>query len=230
MDKQVVVITGAGSGLGASLAKRYSEQGYHVCLLGRTKAKLERTAEQLAGSNSIHVGDVASRQAIMEMMTAIIKKHGSIDVLINNAGTGSFDLAENLTEEAVHQMIDINLKGTIFSTQEVLKQMKEQNRGTIINIVSTAGKVGKANESVYCASKFGVRGFTESLYIELKETPIQVIGIYMGGMKTEFWNGIFTEERMKHLMEPDDVADVIMANVKPRQRLIVSEVVIQNQK
>ncbi|QOS99363.1 SDR family oxidoreductase [Brevibacterium sp. JNUCC-42] len=230
MDKQVVVITGAGSGLGASLAKRYSEQGYHVCLLGRTKAKLERTAERLTGSNSIHVGDVASRQAIMEMMTAIIKKHGSIDVLINNAGTGSFDLAENLTEEAVHQMIDINLKGTIFSTQEVLKQMKEQNRGTIINIVSTAGKVGKANESVYCASKFGVRGFTESLYIEVKETPIQVIGIYMGGMKTEFWDGIFTEERMKHLMEPDDVADVIMANVKPRQRLIVSEVVIQNQK
>ncbi|AUM66232.1 alcohol dehydrogenase [Brevibacillus laterosporus] len=230
MDKQVVVITGAGSGLGASLAKRYSEQGFHVCLLGRTKAKLERITEQLTGSYSIHEGDVANKQAIMEIMDAILNTYNRIDVLINNAGTGSFDLAENLTEEAVHHMIDINLKGTIFSTQAVVKQMKEQNYGTIINIVSTAGKVGKANESVYCASKFGVRGFTESLAIELKETPIQVVGIYMGGMKTEFWDGIFTEERMKHLMEPDDVADVIMANVKPRQRLVVSEVVIQNQK
>jgi short-subunit dehydrogenase len=86
------------------------------------------------------------------------------------------------------------------------------------------------NESVYCASKFGVRGFTESLALELQETPIHVVGIYMGGMNTEFWSGIFTPEQTKNLMDPDDVADIIVENLHPRQYLSVSEVVIKNKK
>lgn len=76
--------------------------------------------------------------------------------------------------------------------------MKERNEGTIVNIVSTAGLEGKVTESVYCASKFGVRGFTESLALELSGTAINVCAVYMGGMRTEFWDGVFTEEKLRH--------------------------------
>ena len=230
MSKNIVVITGAGSGLGAALAKKYSGLGYYICLLGRTKSKLEETAKTLSDGHSIYEVDVSSKQMVAQIIQSIQDEFGSIQLLINNAGVGYFDNAENLSEDSVHQMIDINLKGTIFCTQEVLKGMKERNEGTIVNIVSTAGKEGKVTESVYCASKFGVKGFTESLALELNETSINVCAVYMGGMRTEFWDGIFSEERTKNLMDPNDIADIIMDNIKPRKLLAVTEVVIKNKR
>ena len=83
-------------------------------------------------------------------------------------------------------------------------------------------------ESVYCASKFGVRGFHESLLVELEETDIHVFGAYMGGMKTEFWNGIFDASQTEGLMDPDDIADIIYHNAKVRKSLNVEQVVIKN--
>ena len=228
MDYKVVVITGAGSGLGASLAKIFSKQGYHVCLVGRTKGKLEKVAVQLSGSYSIYELDVTNKNHVSTIFQTILSELGSIDVLINNAGTGAFDLAENLEEELVHQMIDINLKGTIFCTQEILSHMKEKNNGTIINVISTAGLVGKANESVYCASKYGVRGFTESLVVELKDTSVKLFAAYMGGMNTDFWNGILPEERTEKMMNPDDIAEIIFENTKARKNLMIPEIIIKN--
>lgn len=232
MVKKIAVITGAGSGLGASLAKKYAEDGYHICLLGRTEDKLKRTAKVLSrfpnGDRSIFLVDVSSKQEVSNVFTKIKEYIGTVDVLVNNAGIGVFDLAENLSEEAVHQMIDINLKGTIFCTQEVLSDMKERNSGSILNIVSTAGLEGKMTESVYCASKFGVRGFHESLQVELEETDIHLFGAYMGGMKTEFWDGIFDASQTAGLMDPEDIADIIYHNAKVRKNLNVGQVVIKN--
>lgn len=228
MNQSVVVITGAGSGLGASLAKRYSDAGSHVCLLGRTRAKLERTADGLENSHTIYEVDVSSKQEVDRVFRTISETLGPVDLLINNAGIGVFDLAENLDESAVHQMIDINLKGTIFCTQAVLPEMKKRDQGMIANIVSTAGLDGKATESVYSASKFGVRGFTESLQLELEESRVRLFAAYMGGMKSEFWDGIYTEEEIANLMDPDDIADIIIANIKTRRNLNVKEVVIKN--
>lgn len=228
MDKKIVVITGAGSGLGASLAKKYADLGHHVCLLGRTVSKLEEIASKLPGSHSIYKMDVASKQDVEKVFESIHNDVGPVDLLVNNAGVGVFDLAENIEESAVHQMIDINLKGTIFCAQEALKSMKKRNKGEIINIVSTAGLDGKVTESVYCASKFGVRGFTESLALELEDSSIRVFAAYMGGMKSEFWDGIYTEEQTKNLMDPDDIAEIIIENTKPRKFLKVTEVVIKN--
>jgi uncharacterized protein len=230
MSDQVVVITGAGSGLGASLARKYSQKGSHVVLLGRTKEKLGKVAAQLPNSCSTYTVDVSSKEEVTKVFATIQEEVGVVELLINNAGVGSFALAEDIDQQSLDKMIDINLKGTIFCTQAVLGQMKTRNRGVIVNIVSTAGKEGKAHESVYCASKFGVRGFTESLAVELKETPIHVIGVYMGGMKTEFWDGIFAQEQLEKLMDPDDIADIIIGNIVPRRFLTVDEIVIKNKK
>lgn len=229
MVSKIAVITGAGSGLGTSLAKKYSNDGFHVCLLGRTKDKLERAAKTLPNEDySIFPVDISSKKEVVRVFAQIKESLGFVNVLVNNAGVGVFDLAENITEDAIHQMIDINLKGTIYCTQEVLADMKENNSGSILNIVSTAGLEGKENESVYCASKFGTRGFHESLLVELKDTDIHLFGAYMGGMATEFWDGILDESTTADLMDPDDIADIIYHNASLRKNLNVEQVVIKN--
>lgn len=226
--KKVVVITGAGSGLGAALARRYSELGHQICLLGRSEEKLTTTAESLSPGAMVYPVNVASKAEVAETISAISREVGPIDILINSAGVIEMGLAETLTEEAVHQMIDINLKGTIFVTQAVLPEMKQRNQGTIANVISTAGREGKVNESVYCASKFGVRGFTEALLAEVQDTAIHIFAAYMGGMKTEFWEGIFPEEQTINLMDPDDVADLILDALTSRSNLTVTEMTIKN--
>lgn len=230
MKNQVIVITGAGSGLGAALAKKYSKNGAHICLLGRTENKLKDIGRELPNNYSIHTVDISKLSDVKRVFDSITQTYGQIDLLFNNAGVGSFDLAEELSEEDIHNMIDINLKGTIFCSQEVLKQMKTQNSGTIVNIVSTAGLIGKATESVYCASKFGVKGFTESLVVELTGTPISVFAAYMGGMNTDFWSGIFDQDKTSKMMNPDDIAEIIMDNIKPRKNISIPEIIIKNVK
>lgn len=230
MKNQVIVITGAGSGLGAAIAKKYSEIGAHICLLGRTENKLKDIGRGLPNNYSIHTVDISKLSDVKRVFDSITQTYGQIDLLFNNAGVGSFDLAEELSEEDIHNMIDINLKGTIFCSQEVLKQMKKQNSGSIVNIVSTAGLIGKATESVYCASKFGVKGFTESLVVELTGTPITVFAAYMGGMNTDFWSGIFDQDKTSKMMNPDDIAEIIMDNIKPRKNIAIPEIIIKNVK
>lgn len=224
-----IVITGAGSGLGASLAQKYNEAGHHVVLLGRRKEKLEQVAETFSSKHySIYSIDVSSFHEVEKVFAKMKTVIGPIDILVNNAGVGYFEMAEDLAMEQVDQMIDINLKGTIFCTQQVLANMRARDEGTVINVVSTAGLEGKVTESVYSASKFGVKGFTESIVKELADTNIHVHGIYMGGMKTPFWDGIIEEENTGGLMDPNDVADIILANTAIRKNINVPSVVIKN--
>lgn len=228
-ESQHVLITGAGSGLGASLAMKHNKMGNHVSLIGRTKEKLEKVANRFEDSNySIYTLDISKPSEVKEVFAQIAKEVRPIDILINNAGLGYFDLAENLSVEQINQMIDINLKGTIFCSQEVLPGMKERNEGSIINVVSTAGVEGKVDESVYCASKFGVKGFTESIIKELDGTNIHAHGIYMGGMNTNFWGDELQDQSDTGLMNPNDVADIIIANTAERQNMNIPSVIIKN--
>lgn len=228
MENKHIVITGAGSGLGASLAKKYAAEGHFITLIGRNTAKLEKVAASfLHQEYAVCPLDVASYEAVEEVFTQIVQKGKPIDMLINNAGVGYFELAEKLTSQQVNKMIDINLKGTIFCTQQVLSSMKEHNRGSIVNIVSTAGLTGKVTESVYCASKFGVKGFTDSLLKELVDTAVHVTAVYMGGMATPFWEGVIPEENLGKFMHPDDVADIIMNSIQARKNINVPQIVIE---
>ena len=106
--------------------------------------------------------------------------------------------------------------------------MKDRNKGSVINIVSTAGVEGKVTESVYCASKFGVKGYTESLLKEVADTNVHIHGIYMGGMNTPFWDGILDEDSMDGMMDPDDIADIVIGNTMERKNINVPEVIINN--
>ncbi len=157
-----ILITGAGSGLGAELARLYSSSSTRIILIGRTLSKLQTIVQELEQNGNEAVAytcDISDYESVENLTNIINKKYKTIDTLINCAGIGHFGPFPDLGLHQIDQMININLKGTIFMTQAFINVISNK----VINIISTAGLKGKVNESVYVASKFAVRGLTESL-------------------------------------------------------------------
>lgn len=219
-----IIITGGGTGLGSELAKKYAEAGNHIILLGRREATLKRTSEEIfkiGGSSEGVVCDITKYSDIDRVIDNLINKHKKIDMLINNAGVGYFGPLEHMEETEINITIDTNIKGTIYITQRILKHLKEMGEGKIINIISTAGLRGKVNESVYVASKFAVRGFTESLQKELEREAIKITAVYMGGMNTPFWDKTDHVKDKSRLKSPGFVADIIFKQDDGRKEIFV---------
>ncbi|GLB59864.1 SDR family NAD(P)-dependent oxidoreductase [Cytobacillus sp. NCCP-133] len=207
-----LIITGAGSGLGKALALLYAKQGFHIILIGRTLDKLKRVEKEIrenGGSAQSFSVDVTKPDEIRPFIQDAAENF-SLFGLINNAGVGHFGPFEGLTQQEIHEMLDTNVLGSIYMSQAVLPYLKDQNEGLLMNIISTAGLKGKVNESVYVASKFAVRGFTESLQKELEDTNIEVKAVYMGGMDTPFWDESDHIKDKSRLRSPEAVAEIIL--------------------
>jgi short-subunit dehydrogenase len=227
MKNKIVVITGGGGGLGATLAKKYSEAGARVVLLDISADNLLKVSQSLINENYTYTVDISVKEQVSNVFNLIYTEVGDIDILINCAGIGRFDLAENIPEQHVNAIIDINLKGTIFCCQEVLAPMKKKNQGYIVNVISMSGIRPVVTESVYCASKFGVSGFTRSLALELENTSVRTIGIYMGNMATDLWKGDKPADFDKFI-KPEDMADIIIENTQFRKHLAIEEIFVKN--
>jgi uncharacterized protein len=205
------VVTGAGSGLGRELAIQYSKKGFHIFLLGRNVDNLSKTKaciEQDGGVSTIIQCDITNPTNVEETVNDIIKI-GHVHKLVNNAGVGHFGPLDKMKMHNINTMIDTNVKGTIYVTQMLLPYMLKTN-SSILNIISTAGLRGKVNEAVYCASKFAIRGFTESLIKEYEQQSIDITAVYMGGMDTPFWEGSDHIKDMSRLKAPYEIAKMII--------------------
>jgi short-subunit dehydrogenase len=219
-----VIITGAGSGLGKELALLFANQGFHTILTGRKLNKLQSVEQEIheaGGSAQSYTVDITQTKEISNLMTQI--QNHELYGLINNAGVGHFGPFNSLSEQNIQEMFETNTLGTIHMTQAVLPFLKEKNEGLLINIISTAGLKGKVNESVYVASKFAVRGFTESLQKELENTNIKVKAVYMGGMDTPFWDKNDHIKDKSRLRSPKEVAAMILDNMEEDSIVIQSK-------
>lgn len=209
---KTILISGAGSGLGAELAKQWANQGHHIVLVGRTKEKLERVESYINtqnGSSSIYTCDISNPKQIAHLKESLKKDGVAVDLLVNNAGIGTFGALEEIGIDDIHRVIDTNIKGTIFLTQALLPTLKTVG-GRVMNIISTAGLKGKNHESVYVASKYAVRGFTESLWKELETTNASATAVYMGGMDTPFWSDTDHVKDSTRLKSPSEKASQII--------------------
>ena len=228
----VIVITGASSGIGAATARVFASQGYRVALAARRLERLEALAQDIesAGGAALPVAtDVTNLEDIHNLVQTTLDEFGKIDVLFNNAGFGRLDWLENLDPvNDVEAQFRVNLLGVILTAQAVVPYMIKQRAGHIINMGSIAGLVATPTYTVYSASKFAVRGFTEALRREVGIYGVHVSGIYPGGVATEFSQhtgarrktGATTPASLR--LSPEDVAEQVWRLVKrPRRSVIV---------
>ncbi|MFK9094070.1 SDR family NAD(P)-dependent oxidoreductase [Bacillus salipaludis] len=209
---RTIIITGAGSGLGKELALLFSQKGYNLLLTGRTLEKLADTKHEIesaGGKADIIQLDIRNNADVIQKIEEISGTY-KIFGLINNAGVGHFGPFMEINERQIGEMLDTNVLGTILMTKAILPILKQNGEGQIMNIISTAGLRGKVNEAVYVASKFAVRGFTESLQKEYEESSIKFNAVYMGGMNTPFWDESDHIKDKSRLRSAKEIAEIIM--------------------
>jgi len=190
---KVALITGASAGIGKATAKLLLQYGYTVYGGARRMDKMEDI--KLLGVKLLKM-DVADDASMVSGVNAIIKAEGRIDVLVNNAGFGSYGAVEDVTMDDARYQIEVNLFGLARLTQLVLPHMRGQKFGKIVNVTSIGGKMATPLGGWYHASKFAVEGLSDSLRLEVKQFGIDVILIEPGGVKTE-WGGIAGESMQK---------------------------------
>ncbi|MFH2101920.1 MAG: SDR family NAD(P)-dependent oxidoreductase [Chloroflexota bacterium] len=229
---QVVLITGASSGFGADAARLFAKEGCSVVLAARRMDRLQALAEEIqaAGGEALAVPVDVNQQAEIEVMVkTVLDVYERIDILFNNAGFGRLDWLENLTPDRdIETQLDVNLHGVIQVTRAVLPHMYDRRSGHVINMASVAGLIAAPLYSIYSASKYGVRGFTDALRREAAPLGVRVSGVYPGPAATEFsqHTGDNTAKRTLKLprafsMTAGYVAGRVVALAKRPRRMII---------
>jgi short-subunit dehydrogenase len=212
---KTIIITGAGTGLGREMSIMLAKQGYHIVLTGRNEEALKDVKAQIMQGNghaSMLILDIRNPEDIKEKML-ILNKELHLYGLVNNAGVGFFGPFKQLLDQEVEDTFATNVFGTIHMTKAILPYLENNGEGLILNIISTAGLRGKKHESIYSASKFAIRGFTESLQKEYEDSNIKFIAAYMGGMDTPFWKGSSHVAAPERFRSPQEVASLILADL-----------------
>ena len=183
--RSVAVITGAASGIGRALAIRLAEDNVAgLAISDVDEAGLKETAASIRVPHSTHVFDVSDRDAVGKFAADVISHHGRATHLINNAGVGLIGKFEQLSIEDFEWLMGINFWGAVYCTKAFLPTLLQQEQAHIVNVSSVFGLIAPAEQTAYTSSKFALRGFTESLRAELRETNVDVSCVHPGGVKT----------------------------------------------
>lgn len=210
---KVAVVTGGGRGIGRAIATALAEEGAAIVIASRTMSELERVAKEIkdGGGRCIWVlADVRIRRDAERLREAAIAGFGGVNILVNNAGVGLRKPVIDTSEEEWDEVIDTNLKGVYLCTKAVLPRMLEDGEGVIVNISSGAGKYGFPGLAAYCASKFGVVGFTQAVAGEVVDKGIRVYCLCPGGVDTGMYRKSFPGEDYSNLLRPRDVAEEVV--------------------
>jgi hypothetical protein len=187
---KVVVVTGASSGIGEAAARAFASEGAYVAVVARTHDALARLAGELqrsGGSKALAVqADVAEPRAAENVLERVVVEFGGIDVLVNNAGVNYRGAVEQRTADELTRIVQVNLVAPILFTRAVIPHLRRRGSGAIVNVASLAGRVPLPHEATYCATKFGLRGFSFSVAEELRGSGITVSVVSPGPVDTGF--------------------------------------------
>jgi 3-oxoacyl-[acyl-carrier protein] reductase len=218
-----ILITGGSSGIGKETAKQFIQLGAKVLITGRNEIKLNRVATEIGAIPLLFdVSDLNTINGMAEKAISLLG--GKIDVLVNNAGIGVFPKLGEISIEDLQSVYTTNVFGLALLTQEIVKTFKQQNYGNIINIGSSASLKGFAGGSIYAASKFALRGMTQSWQAELRKFNIRVSLINPSEVATAFANPTREErEEMPNKLGPEEIAHSIVSVVQMRDKGFVQE-------
>lgn len=228
IEGKVAVVTGAGRGMGRAIAIDLGGMGAKVALAARSVSELEETAKMIGTSASVVPTDVRNRDEVHRLLDEAASALGPIDILVNAAGVGIYRLVADFSDADYDAILDTNLRSIFMASRYVLPAMILRRTGHIINIASIAGKVGSATRAVYCASKFGVVGFTESLAEEVRQHGIRVSLICPGSTDTSFGSDLNREGKARaRMLSPADIAHAVRMIVTQEPNSFISEVILR---
>lgn len=229
LTNKTIIITGASTGVGEQIALRLAKENCHLALIARDREKLKKVAQKAKelGAEKVHYYscDICNIVTLSKTIDQIIIDFSRIDVLINNAGVWQKLMQlDEMALETVNEVLNTNLSALIHTTRFTLPHLRQREQAAIINIVSKSGVVAQAGQSVYTASKYGVRGFTEVLKADLKGTHVKVTGIYQSGTNTDFFAKANEEMNTNSFTEPNDLADVVAYVLKQPEKIWLHDV------
>jgi 3-oxoacyl-[acyl-carrier protein] reductase len=229
LSGQVAVVTGAGRGIGAAIARKLAALGGRIVLCGRTPKPLETTASEIAaggGQTKVMECDVSNLESVQTLAAFVEKSFGRIDILVNNAGVGSFAAPlHELTPEEWEKVLNTNLRGVYYCIRSFAPMMIRAKTGHIVNISSLAGKNALPNGAAYAASKWGLNGLSYSVAEELRPHNIRVAVVCPGSVDTDL--SPHTGKNPSKMLKPDDVAHVVQMLVTQSPQSFASEVLLR---
>ncbi|HEA6583643.1 TPA: SDR family oxidoreductase [Staphylococcus aureus] len=226
LTDKVAVVTGAGSGIGEAIATLLHEEGAKVVLAGRNKEKLQNVANQLS-QDSVKVvpTDVTNKEEVDELIKIAQQTFGGLDIVINSAGQM---LSSKITDYQVDEwdsMIDVNIKGTLYTAQAALPTMLEQSSGHLINIASISGFEVTKSSTIYSATKAAVHTITQGLEKGLAKTGVKVTSISPGMVDTAITAAYNPTDRKK--LEPQDIAEAVLYALTQPKHVNVNEITVR---
>jgi NADP-dependent 3-hydroxy acid dehydrogenase YdfG len=220
LEGKVALVTGASGGIGAAVARSLHDAGASVGLLSRR-------GDDLGLERALGLAcDVRDRDAVRQAADAVAERFGRLDIVVANAGVGAYGPFLELDPEQLEAMIDVNLKGTLYTAAATLPHLIASGSGDFVSLASVAGVRAFPGEAVYNASKFGQVGFTRALDHELREHGVRATCICPGGVRTEFAIGSGREHgdpELEAMLSPEEVADVVLFTLtRPRDMRILT--------
>ncbi len=228
MQNKVVVVVGATGGIGSALTHKLAAEGTSLVLAARDSSRLAALESQLPHTQVLSVPtDITDPAQVETLMSKAVAQFGQIDVLVNAAGAGVMKQYNKVEPADLDAMLDLNLKGSFYTCQAAAEVMKEKKSGHICNIVGILGKHSMAMASAYCASKFGVVGFSKCMADELKRFGIKFTLFYFGGVDSPFWDNVSLKVDRSKMLTPQTAAEAILFALKADPQAVPMEINIQ---
>lgn len=233
LNGKAAIVTGGSKGIGRAIADALVRVGVDVCISARKRSEIDDAVAALAGLEQGRVTgiacDVRDHSQVKAVFERTISQFGGLDILINNAGIGSFAKVEDMAPDDFRAVLETNLFGVYYCCHEAIPLMKKRGGGYIINISSLAGTNAHPQMAAYNASKFGLNGFSEALMQEVRHDGIKVSYIMPGSVNTQFGDDTPSAEKSWQL-QPQDIAQVVLDLLHHDERSLVSRVEIRPSK
>ncbi len=229
LQKKVIVITGAGSGIGKEIALRLSKEKAKLALISLHEEKLNEVAKECKDYGAVDVKiyavDITDTSKLEDTAFNILSDFKHVDVLINNAGVWQkLQPFYEIDSKTINRVINTNLSALIHMTRLFIDTLMDRDEAAIINISSKSGVTVQPGQSVYSASKYGVRGFTDVLRVDLKDTNVRVTGIYQGGTNTKLFEKAGENIITDNFINPSDLADVVAYILKQPPNIWINDI------
>ncbi|MEG3977497.1 SDR family oxidoreductase [Microcoleus sp. herbarium8] len=228
MQDKVVVVVGATGGIGSAVARKLADAGATLVLATRDSSKLDALASELSTTEVLCVPtDITDLSQVETLMQKTVEHFGQIDALINAAGAGILKQWNKLEPADLDAMLDLNLKGSFYTSQAAANVMKERKSGHICNVIGILGKHSMAMGTAYCASKFGVVGFSKCMADELRRYGIKFTLFYFGGVDSPFWDNVSLKVDRSKMLSTETAANAIMFALSSDPQAVPLEINIQ---